>query len=270
MHFSLQAVTRNWGTSASSTDITILIFYRGININIVLCCLKQPLLSASKCLISISSVFKGIWRLIRFNIPQLFSYHYLVDSTSKRSIFFGIQEHLALERSLFCKSFCKASLSSLVTQEAFERCEWVIHLWAEVKRMLSHAHAQTHTHTHSLWEASLGRRQGAEGWLEPYEQPAGIFSFHSNDIIHTTICFSCVKKCFYGIRIDQIENCFALRATVCMGKHTQMLLNTQTLAWLVNSDVLTGWVVKQETELICILSNQDACDYNSKNKIQCH
>lgn len=88
----------------------------------------------------------------------------------------------------------------------FERCEWVIHLRAEVKRMLSHAHTQTHTythiHTHSLWEASVGRRQGAEGWLEPYEQPAGIFSFHSNHIIHTTICFSCVKKCFYGIRID--------------------------------------------------------------------
>lgn len=90
----------------------------------------------------------------------------LVDIISKLSIFFHIQEHLALESSLFCKSFCKARLSSLVTQEPLERCEWVIHLRAEVKRMLSHAHPQTHTYTltHSekrLWVGGRGRKGGS-------------------------------------------------------------------------------------------------------------
>lgn len=48
----------------------------------------------------------------------------------------------------------------------FERCEWVIHLRAEVKRMLSHAHTQTHTYTltHSekrLWVGGRGRKGGS-------------------------------------------------------------------------------------------------------------
>lgn len=134
------------------------------------------------------------WQYKRFSFAVT---NKLVDNTS--STFFGKEKHLALTLSLFCKSFCKAKLSLLVTQELFERCEWVIHLWAEVKRML--LHAQTHTHALAL-RSVCGWEAGAEGCLEPYEQPAGIFRFHSNNIIHTTICFSCVKKCFYGIRKD--------------------------------------------------------------------
>lgn len=124
---------------------------------------------------------------------------------SKLSIFFFfcIQEHLALECTSFCKSFCKTRLSSLVTQEQIWKM-WMSNPSPSggEEDALARTYTNTHIHTHSLWEASVGRRQGAEGWLEPYEQPAGIFSFHSNHIIHTTICFSCVKKCFYGIRID--------------------------------------------------------------------
>jgi len=120
------------------------------------------------------------------------------------------------------------------------------------------AHPQTHTYTftHSekrLWVGGRGRKGGSNPMNSLRESSVSTATI----LFIQRSAFHVWKNAFMELEQTKLISALLNRA---YGKTHKRLCTHKLWLDFVNSDVLKRSMLKQEMELICILSNQDTCN----------